>query len=94
MTALSLNDIIDEIAKLQHFHSYKCSVCNYEARYHVLQIYVICPECGTEAKVRGLGSIGSEIQDVIDAVLEWAGEGEGFEAVAARHHIIVSQKRR
>ena len=92
MTLLSLSDIIDEIAKLQHFQSYMCSICGHEVRYHVLQIETFCPQCGTKSKVRGYGSIGIEIQDVIDAVLEWAGEGEEFEAVMLRQRGIINDK--
>jgi hypothetical protein len=93
MSAMSLNNIIDEIAKLPHFQSYQCSICGYTVQYHVLQINAVCPGCGLESKVRGHGSIGTEIQDIIDAVLEWAGEGEQLEAVMARHQSIVSDKR-
>jgi predicted RNA-binding Zn-ribbon protein involved in translation (DUF1610 family) len=89
---MSLNNVIDEINNLEHFQFYQCSACGQKVRFHVLQIKHICPICGAESKVRGFGSIGSEIQDVIDAVLEWAGKGEEFEAVMSRYRSIANDK--
>ena len=79
---------IDEIRKLDHFHTIKCQ-CGGSIRFHTLQIYAECRECGTKTKVRAFGGAGTEIQDVIDAVLEWAGEGESFEAVMDRRKAIL-----
>jgi len=82
---MSLGNVIDEIQRLEHFRILTCSGCQSSLRYHTLQIYVHCLKCGTEHKVRGFGARGTEIQDVIDAVLDWAGDGENFESVLKRH---------
>lgn len=87
-----LGEVIDEIAQLRHFHSFACKKCGLRIRYHVLEGYVSCQKCNTQHKVRGFGGIGTEIQDVIDAVLEWTGEGETFEAVLRRHKVIQDDK--
>jgi hypothetical protein len=89
---MGLGQVIDEILQLQHFRTLTCSRCQGSVRYHVLQIYAACPRCKTQHKVRAFGGIGTEIQDVIDAVLQWAGDGEGFEAVLARHKQIQEDK--
>jgi len=78
-------DTIQEIKNLPHFRDLKCPQCGTNTRVHALQIYAHCPQCGTKYKYRGYGAIGAEIQDVVDAVLEWAGEGETFDAVLERH---------
>jgi hypothetical protein len=44
-------------------------------------------------KCRAFGGIGTEIQDVIDAVLAWAGEGEELQAVLERHKQIMADPR-
>ncbi len=82
---MSLNEVIGEIQKLEHFQIRRCSQCGSEMRSHILQIYVSCPSCETEHKIRGFGNIGTEIQDVIDAVLEWTGTEENLRAVLQRH---------
>ena len=89
---MSLGEIINEIHRLEHFHTLACSKCQQLIRYHVLQISATCPACATQHKVRSLGGISTEIQDVIDAVLEWAGEGESFKAVMKRRDEIRSDK--
>jgi hypothetical protein len=85
---LSLSQVIDEIHELEHFHALTCSKCQDSFRYHVLQVYADCPKCLAQHKVRALGGGGTEIQDVVDAVLLWAGEGESLEAVLLRHRQI------
>jgi hypothetical protein len=85
---MGLGSVLDEIGALPHFRTLVCATCGSEARYHVLQFYAICPECQQQHKVRAFGGIGTEIQDVIDAVLAWAGEGETYEAVLARYREI------
>jgi len=82
---MHLGKVIEEIQALEHFHTLACSECDTSIRYHTLQIYAVCPKCGGQHKVRSFGGVGTEIQDVIDAVLEWAGTGENFEAVLNRH---------
>ena len=79
-----LGGIICEIEHLPHFRSYQCSACGATVRVHALQIHSRCPQCGDERKCRGFGGIGTEPEDLIDAVLIWAGQGESFDAVMAR----------
>ena len=89
---MDLSNVIDEIHSLEHFRTFACSVCNTSIRYHTLQFYAVCPKCGGRHKSRSFGGVGTEIQDVIDAVLEWAGVGEDFEAVLNRHSEILSDR--
>lgn len=92
-----MHEVIDEILRLEHFQMLECANCKTAFRYHSLQIHAVCPNCSTEQKVRAFFSVGGEIQDVIDAVLEWAGEGKSFEAVIKRcaqileHHALLQQ---
>ena len=88
-----MTDIISEIEHLPHFHTFKCQACSTDIRVHALQIYAECPRCKRRHKCRSLGAIGSEIQDVIDAVLAWAGRGEEFDAVMRRREQILSEER-
>lgn len=85
---MGLGEVIDEIKSLAHFREFPCTKCGNPIRVHALNICAHCPNCGIEHKCRAFGGIGTEIEDVIDAVLEWAGEGETFEAVLARHREI------
>lgn len=89
---MSLGEVIDEIQKLEHFRVSPCSQCGSEMRSHILQMYVNCPACKTNHKARGFGGVGTEIEDVIDAMLEWAGKGENLEAVLQRHKQIQKER--
>jgi hypothetical protein len=84
--------MIEEIKALKHFRDSHCQ-CGTAMRVHTLQIYAKCPSCKTEIKCRAYGAIGTETQDIIDAVLEWAGEGESWEAVLRRREEILANKR-
>jgi hypothetical protein len=75
------NDI-EAIRKLAPFRTFACE-CGAMVRVHALTIYAKCQKCRSEYKTRAFGGIGSEIQDVIDAVLEWAGISR--EEVERRH---------
>jgi hypothetical protein len=86
MTGLS--EIIDELKQLPHFPMFRCRSCGGELRVHALQVYADCPGCGTPHKCRGFA--GTKLEDVIDAVLGWAGEGETLEAVLKRHREIMA----
>ena len=88
-----MNDVISEIEALEHFRSVDCYSCKESFRVHTLQIQVSCPHCGADMKCRAFGGIGTEIQDVIDAVLAWAGDGEEFQAVLERRQQIQSDPR-
>jgi DNA-directed RNA polymerase subunit RPC12/RpoP len=84
--------VIDEIRALPHFRTYPCKTCGGQVRIHALQMYGGCIHCGERRKLRAFGGIGTEIQDVIDAVLEWAGEGESWEAVLRRREEILAER--
>jgi hypothetical protein len=89
---MNLSKTIDEIMALSHFREFNCSKCGVTMRVHALEIQVRCPKCMTVHKCRAFDGIDTEIQDVIDAVLEWAGEGENLEAVMTRHRVILQHK--
>jgi predicted RNA-binding Zn-ribbon protein involved in translation (DUF1610 family) len=88
-----MTDIISEIERLPHFRPVKCTECSTEIRVQALQIYAECPKCGFRHKCRGFAAIGGEVQDVIDAVLAWAGEEESFDAVMRRRQEILADER-
>lgn len=81
---MAFGGVIDAIGELMHFTTIQCPDCSTRHRVHVLEVYCDC-QCGRSWKCRSSGAIGTEIQDVIDAVLEWAGVGEELEAVMRRH---------
>ena len=89
---MSLGEVIEELQQLGHYRVSLCSQCGSEMRSHILQMYVSCPSCKTKHKARGFGGVGTEIEDVIDAVLEWTGEGENLEAVLERHKQIQKER--
>lgn len=68
-----IEDDIDAIQKLPAFRTLACGKCGALIRVHALEIYANCPKCGLQHKTRAFGGIGTEVQDLIDAVLEWAG---------------------
>lgn len=86
----SFSSIIPEIERLPHFRTFQCQECSAEIRVHALQIYAVCPGCGMQIKCRASGAIGTELEDVIDAVLAWSGEGEAFAAVMRRRQEILA----
>lgn len=75
---LSYWDVIKEIEKLPHYREYVCHKCDYKQKVFILLIQKNCENCGIRTKLRSYGSIGSEIEDVLDTVLEWMGKGEEF----------------
>ncbi len=85
----TVTNIISELEQLPHFHTFKCKDCSTEIRVHALQIYAVCPKCGLRHKCRSYGAVGTELEDIIDAVLIWAGKGESFEAVMKRRQEIL-----
>ena len=80
-------DILKEIELLERWQHHKCA-CGTKFKTCTLKIHCVCPSCGIEEKQRAFGSIGTEAQDVIDAVLKWAGTGEGLESLLERHREI------
>jgi len=84
------SNIIEEIQKLPHYREYTCSKCGTKQKIFVLFIHGECSNCGTKYKFRGIAPIGSEIEDVIDAVLEWEGRGADFDEAMKWKKIIDS----
>ncbi len=87
---MSYSKIIDEIQGLPHYHEYTCTKCGHKQTVYILVIHGKCEQCDTEYKFRGIEPIGSEIEDVIDAVLEWMGQGKELEDAMNRKQIIDS----
>ena len=87
----TMNEIIDEIKNLPAFSPIQCPKCGHEYEVSALLIQGECPNCNLYIKYRAF-SAEKEIQDVIDAVLEWIGEGESFTAAMDRYKIIHDQE--
>lgn len=61
--------------------------CGRRFRVGSLEIYANCPACGTRIKARGYAG-EDEIEDVIDAVLEWMLDPEAKKLAASRQAAI------
>ena len=61
--------------------------CGRRFRIGSLEFYADCPECGARIKLRGFTG-EDEIEDVIDAVLEWMLNPEAKEIAAIRQTAI------
>jgi hypothetical protein len=89
---MSYLKIIEGIQKLPHYREYTCTKCGQKQKAYMLLIHGKCERCGTEYKFRGIAPIGSEIEDVVDAVLDWLGKGIEFEDAMKRKHAIDSDE--
>ena len=76
---MSYTEVIDEIQTLPHYREYTCRKCGHNQKVFILKIQSICEQCGRECKFRGFAPIGSELEDVIEAVLAWMGTGTDFD---------------
>lgn len=76
---MSYPKTIEDIKKLPHYREFTCNNCGHIQKVYVLVIHGQCEQCGTEYKFRGIAPIGSEVEDVIDTVLEWLGKGSEFD---------------
>lgn len=85
---MSYTGILIELEKLPHYRDLTCKICGHSQKEFILTIQTKCQNCGQEYKLRGLGAIGIEIEDVIDAVLEWIGEGNEFDLAMQRKKLI------
>lgn len=85
---MSYTRVISDIEQLPHFREVECKQCGSSLVVHALQINAVCDGCGVKMKLRGYAAIGSEVQDVIDAVLKWMGTGSAYEATMKRHKAI------
>lgn len=83
-------EIINEIQKLPHYREFTCSKCGKKQQVFMLIIHGECVQCGTNYKYRGIAPIGSEVEDVIDAVLEWIGKGDDFDEAMKWKNILDS----
>lgn len=77
-------DIIEEIKNLPYYREYTCRNCGHKQSAYILLIQRRCENCNTITKLRGFSSIGTETEDLIDAVLEWIGKGKEFELAMER----------
>jgi hypothetical protein len=68
------------------------SNCGKTQRVYSLLMQTNCHECGTRIKLRGYGAIGSEVEDVIDAVLLWLGENKDLANALQRKQEIDSEE--
>ena len=78
---MSYWSVMQEIEALPHYREYVCLKCNHKQNALVLLIQHNCENCGERYKMRSYGSIGTEVEDVIDSVLDWMGEGEILEEI-------------
>lgn len=85
---MSYTEVIKDIEELPYYRDYVCKQCGQKQKVYILEIYAVCSNCKTKSKVRGYASIGSEIEDVIDTVLEWLGDGDEFNLSMMRKRII------
>ena len=89
---MSYPKTIEEIKNLPHYREFTCKNCGHTQKVYVLVIHGKCEKCGVEYKFRGIGPIGSEIEDVIDAVLEWLGQGPEFDDAMKWKQVIDSSE--
>jgi ribosomal protein S27E len=85
---MSYINVIEDIETLSHYREYKCKNCGHNQKAYVLTIQEKCEKCGQIGKLRGYSAIGSEIEDVVDAVLAWLGQGDDFESAMERKRVI------
>ena len=85
---MSYTELIKRISNFDHYREFKCPNCGHIQRVYVLLIEANCENCMTSVKLRGYGSIGTEIEDVIDTVLGWLGNGKDFELAMHRKRVI------
>lgn len=89
---MSYSKIIEEIQRLPHYREFTCTKCRHKQKVYILLIHGKCEQCGTEYKFRGIEPIGSEIEDVVDAVLDWLGKGSEFEDAMKWKQVIDSSE--
>lgn len=82
---MNLIDLAKEIEDFPHFREFCCSSCGKTVRQHSLEIYAICDNCKTEPKTRAFGSIGTELEDIFDAILHWLAEDENAQNILEKY---------
>jgi hypothetical protein len=81
---MSYTDVLEDIEKLPHYREFVCRRCGHKQNIYILTIQTDCEKCKTRSKLRRYAAIGSEIEDVIDAVLAWMGDGDDFAQAMGR----------
>ena len=87
---MSYADVIECIENLPRFRTFTCKQCGNEQQVYSLLIHANCQKCQARVKLRGYASLGSEIEDVLDAALAWLGRGDEFELAMERKRVIDS----
>lgn len=72
-------DVLSAIERLPKFREIACPLCETKQQHFVLNIHGLCKQCNKKYRLRGEAAIGTEIEDVLDAVFEWMGEGDHLE---------------
>jgi len=81
---MSYSKVIDKIGHVPHYREFICGECGTKQSAYSLLIQTNCQKCNARVKLRGYGALGSEVEDVIDAVLAWIGKGEKLEQALLR----------
>lgn len=89
---MSYSETIEDIKKLPHYREYTCKVCGHKQKAYILLIQANCENCGTRTKLRSYAAIGSEVEDVIDTVLDWLGTGSDLEDAMKWKQVIDSSE--
>lgn len=85
----SYADVIEDIENLPHYREYTCRQCGHKQQVYSLIVQSRCEKCGVWSKLRRY-TAGPEIEDVIDTVLAWLGEGEELRLAMDRKQVIDS----
>lgn len=81
---MSYGAVLADLARLPHYREYVCSQCKQQQKVYILVIQHHCATCGRYTKLRRYAALGAEVEDVVDAVLEWLGQGADWDH-AIRH---------
>jgi hypothetical protein len=73
---MSYTAVLEDIEELPHYREFFCRHCGHKQNVYILTIQSECENCKTRSKLRRYTALGAEIEDVIDAVLAWIGEGD------------------
>jgi hypothetical protein len=68
----------------------KVEHCGVEFTASPLEVYAECPRCGTKLKLRSFSAV-PEIEDIIDAVLEWTNQ-PGAQESARRRQVALADE--
>lgn len=91
---MSYTNVIDKIVGLPHSRTVHCADCGASQIFPVLQVHGKCSQCNSSMRLRGHGAIGTEIEDVVDAVLEWMGDAHTLQVVLDYQKEIVREVRK